>query len=141
MKGLPWFKCYAAAVMSDVDVDLMSNEIFGGYWRLLLREWIEGGFRYTDEQLVALARFNTCTTDVQHILNRFVTLKDGRRVHPIMEEQRISNEAVSKARSKAGKASAKAKREKQLQELKEAQHVLSTCSTREPTNGQQNGGD
>ena len=105
---LPWFPFYAKDFISDGDISVMTNDELGGYIRLMCHDWIEGGLRYTEDEMRELAKFSKRQTNVKRVFDKFIQVGDV-RTHPKLAEIRAEQEAKIEKCREAGRKGANAK--------------------------------
>jgi uncharacterized protein YdaU (DUF1376 family) len=107
---LPWFKVYAAEVLSDENVIGWSMEERGAWFTLLCHQWREGSIPADLDRIASLLRMDAdamrpqCDRIWRRIADRFVPHPDlpGRLVSPRMEMER--EEALEQAAKKSESA-------------------------------------
>jgi uncharacterized protein YdaU (DUF1376 family) len=111
---LPWFKVYAAEVLSDENVSGYSMDERGAWFTLLCHQWREGSIPAEPDRIARLLRMDAdamrpqCERIWLRIADRFVPHPDlpGRLVSPRMEMEREEAKEVAEKKSGLAKKAA-----------------------------------
>tara|TARA_R110002167_G_scaffold256475_3_gene462872 strand:+ start:470 stop:1252 length:783 start_codon:yes stop_codon:yes gene_type:complete len=126
MKKLPYFPFYYLDWLSSSSVSMMTHEEKGLFIDMLSRCYNDDGLPDDNNKLQRL--FN-CTDDLLWTVKEMFYSVDGllknEKLDSIIKDQSI----MVKGKSKAGKASAKARADKKLQSATPVQHVLNPVAT------------
>ena len=129
----PWFPLYAADFLTDTQA--MSHAAVGIYIRLLLYQWVNGSIP-KDQHLIA--RIAGCT--VSELEDLWVELDfkfegDASLRNPRLERERRIAEKISETKSKAGRASGVAR--KNRSEVNDSEHPFGSVGNTSPTKSNQ----
>lgn len=118
----PWFKWWPEKFLSDPDVMAMTGEQVGWYCLMLVMSWTNTprGYITTDQQVLSLCCHCAdplfFSVEAKIVLRKFKMTEDKQfYYHPRILEQVGKPEQLIENKSKAGKASAEAKRIKRAQ--------------------------
>jgi len=117
-KKPPSFQFYPKDFLADDNVDVMTNEELGAYIRLMCHAWIaENRLTADEEKLRKLARAVPCDWQkICHAVLSCFDYSDNVLSHKRLAEEREKQRLYSKQKSKSGKAGAKARWDKPLQD-------------------------
>lgn len=108
---LPYMRLWVADLMADPPVQLMDNEEFGAYMRLLCHAWREGGIPAESGELCRLLHVTPAT--FRRLWKRLEPLwqsnGNGRLINRRQEREREEAKRLARKRSRAGAAGARAR--------------------------------
>ena len=125
-KKLHWFPFYYLDWLSDSEVVMMTYSEKGLFIDMLSRCFNEGGLPADEKKLVRLFRCDA--EDLKECVKMFYE-KDEKLFNKKLDSIQKDQKVISKVKSKAGKASAEARKAKRLMKGTGVEHVLKCVAT------------
>lgn len=130
-KKLPWFPFYYLDWLSDSEVAMMTYSEKGLFIDMLSRCYNEDGLPSDEKKLIRLFKCNV--EDLQECVKMFYK-KDEKLFNKKLDAIKKDQRKVSTGRSKAGKASAEARKAKRLMKGTNVEQMLNPVATKAQQN-------
>lgn len=137
----PAFQLYAADVLADANVVVLTNEELGAYFRLICHCWREGSLPNNSKKLAKLSSSGRRWKRIsESVLPLFLTNTAGDLIHKRLDEEREKQRKRREALSAAGNKGAKARwgRDSQAMATPIASDGLSSSSSTSTSNNVNN---